>query len=450
VTSIRRFLVIVIIATIALLNFLAVLQGYQASMKKAQVLFDAKLMDTLQLFVTVSSNALPTRSNSEAGLENMALQIWQGGEQLLYRTANTPTTPISHFEPGFSDTNFNHYRWRTLAYHDADKQRWYLLAERIDTQSLLAETVVLESVLPTLLSLPLIGVLIWWITGVGLKPLQELAKELTAKKTNDLNPITISSTPKELATVVDSTNQLLQKLADAFQRETLFAADAAHELRTPLAILDVHLHNLLEQYPDNEHALQLKKGFARQKHVIEQILSLYRSSQKSISERFTSVLISPLLQEVIADELVDIESRQQTIALYADNESVIGDDFSLRTLFKNLISNASKYTPVQGEIEIRVMNQEDGIHITIEDSGPGIPDAEYERVFDRFYRIKGDQHDSNITGCGLGLSIVQYIAVLHQVNIELGQSETLGGLKVTLKFPQQTQSTLFAQQRENR
>ena len=170
-------------------------------------------------------------------------------------------------------------------------------------------------------------------------------------------------------------------------------------------------------------------------HLVEQILSLYRTTPDQYMANFEYLNLYEITQQSIAQQYSTFETKDQQIELFGNSAWLQCDRFTIETLLNNLISNASKYTPEHGQIEISISEDDDYIRLKIEDSGPGIPEDKYHRVFDRFYRLDGDQHDSDIEGCGLGLSIVQHIVQLHHGEIQLSHSKFPTGLAITVAFP---------------
>jgi two-component system sensor histidine kinase QseC len=434
VSSIRIFLVVALLATMTLTVFLSSLHGYRASMAEAQTLFDTKLADAAQLLALTRGGA-----ESEAAVRDtaprFAFQIWEAGE-LREHSANAPQEPLSELVSGYGYRNFGDYRWRTYALAAPRAARWILTAERIDTRNELAEGIILESVVPVVLALPLAGLLIWFVVGHGLAPLHRLADRLRDKRADDLGPLPREEQPRELMQVITSINGLLRRLDASFQREKRFAADAAHELRTPLSAMKIHLHNLALDLPDgNENLHQLETATSRMQNVVEQILALHRTAPDEIMVRFEPVDLHALAQDYIARRYSQYEARQQLLELEGTPVCVAGDRFALETLLRNLLDNASKYTPEKGSVRVTVSEAGDRVILVVEDSGPGIPADQHARIFDRFYRLHGDQHASGVIGCGLGLSIVRHVADLHHATISLGTSLLYGGLSVTVEFP---------------
>lgn len=446
-TSIRIFLTVALVATITLGNFVSALHGYRESMQEAQRLFDTLLTQHAELIKSYAfyDESTMAETQSEAKVINgvfdrekettFAFQIWRAHE-LLVRSANAPAELIVPLKDQTSETNFNGYRWTTLASFDSSNGTWILVAERDDLRYQLAETMVLESVLPIVLVIPFLGLAIWWIVGFGLKPISELADQLEKKEAADLSPVRIARIPKELTLLAMSANALLRRLEASFAREKRFASDAAHELRTPIAALKIHLQNLvidLESPP--ESAQKLKWGVDRMGHLVEQILSLNRTASGRLMAQFVCLDLSGVAKKVIGDHIGAINSKKQSITFSGPGVELYGDLFTIEVLIQNLLSNAVKYTPEGGKIMVKTETRPEGVVLQVIDNGPGIPEDQYERVFERFYRVGGDRHDLSLMGCGLGLSIVKQIVDLHGASITLEKSRDTSGLCVTVVFP---------------
>ena len=433
--SIRRYLVTLLIAFLTLTSFLAALQSYRESSAQAQRLFDE---DLKALAASVLAPYLQTNTELAVDFNTAnAIQLWQGNT-LLYHSAQTPSTALS-LEDGYSEQNFAGKRWQTFRQTNADFT--VIVAQPLQDRLALSDQVVLASIYPVVLSLPVQALLIWLLVGRGLRPLLELARQLTQKKADDLTPLTLEQTPQELDQMLSSTNQLLARLDDAFAREKRFAADVAHELRTPLAVLQVNLHNAQQRWKEagvsdpDQIMVALQDGVRRMSALIEQIMLLNRTNPAHFSAQLQSLDLASLCREVVAELYPQIELRQQQIALDGeDSVRLDGDAFALKLLLLNLVGNASKYTPDGGQIQLLLARNAQTVSLIVEDSGPGIAPEEYQRVFERFYRVGGDRHQSGQPGSGLGLAIVRDIALLHQGSLTLGRS-ALGGLCVKLELP---------------
>lgn len=442
--SIRVFLTLTLIAIIVLVSFLSSLRGYRQSMVEAETLFDMQLQEHAKLLSLITINRgqvvegllLPRQMDAQLSAQSLiAYQVFDNEDNLLLRSVAAPNTPMSPREIGYSDRNFNGYRWRVLVVWDQYDGHWVMVAQRLDVRYELAESVILEAVVPTVLGVPLAALLIWFIVGYGLRPIQQLAREVRSREVSDLSPVRLDNVPRELTPLTVSTNDLLRRLQSSFNREKRFAADAAHELRTPISILKVQVHNLLaELETPNATAEELQQGIDAMGHLVEQILVLNRTAPDQYMVQFVPVDLYALAQDVISSEYEKILERDQHFDLEGGRSLVAGDATALRSLMLNLIGNASKYSPLGAHIRMRVKTDRKDVILQVEDSGPGIPESYRERVFDRFYRLDGDRHASGVSGSGLGLAIVKHIVEMHGAHIQLSQSRELGGLCVTILF----------------
>ncbi|MEY8213164.1 MAG: ATP-binding protein [Colwellia sp.] len=472
--SIRRYLVLTLVAVLTLITFIAAIQGYKASMARAEKLFEQQLVDFAHIVKGLHQTFEPKERQFVAIKQqtSFAFQVWQG-DSLVIQSANSPIKPIMSLNKSlthFGEVNFAGQRWRSIYLASGpgntqgntqsnpldvnDHKLVIIVAQPLEKQFLLAQEVILAAVTPMIIAIVLLSLLIYGIITQGLKPLHKLTTALANKRSNDFTPLALQVDNSELSRVVTTLNQLLARLNLAFERERHFAADAAHELKTPLSVLKINVHNLSrglneqgQQYPESL-IKPLTVSVDRMGHVIDQILHLNRTNPDQINQRQQPVKLKALLQAVIGDLYQGIANKQQTITLTSDEIILKGDELSLQLMLTNLISNANKYTPQQGEIKVSTKYLENGnnqkvakntaaqIAIIIEDSGKGIPAEEYPRVFDRFYRVGGDQHDSTVLGCGLGLTIVKHIVDIHRGSIVLSQSTLLGGLRVDVLFEQ--------------
>jgi two-component system sensor histidine kinase QseC len=445
VSSIRVFLIAALLSSITLVIFVASLRGYQRSMDELQALFDEQLLQKAGLLeryvrvqhVTGGAPADEVISFPSGGKTSLLYQVWRDVDgQSVLRSAGMPETALLQSKAGFQEMNFRGYHWRALVTQDAATGLWLLLAERDDLRYKIADRVVIAVLAPIVLGLPVLALIIWWVVSHGLRPISRLATELESRKAGDLAAIELREVPRELEVLANSANELLRRLEASFQREKRFTADAAHELRTPIAAIRVHLQNLLDDPDESGHSLQkLGEGIDRLSHLVEQTLVLNRVAPDQYMANFVPLDLYAIAQQVIADLYPQVEAKQQQIELEGDAAEIRGDRFGLEMLVLNLVSNAIKYTPASGKIDVAVYRIGDRVYLEVMDSGPGIPAEQYQRVFERFYRVGGDRHNSGVTGCGLGLSIVQRIVALHGAEIELGPSRFATGLKVTVIFP---------------
>jgi two-component system sensor histidine kinase QseC len=431
--SIRRYLIIALLAAITLGNFVAAVYGYRMSAVETQSLLDTLLADTASLIKTTHSGSEQVSAQPS---ERLAFQIWTTDGVLVQRSANSGVSAITRFEEGYREENFEGYRWRVLCRLDSESGLWLLVAERIDIRVKLADSIILRATLPVVLSLPLIAAIVWLIVGNGLSLVGKLADELSAKRVDDLDRLNIPSPPVELVPVVDAINDLLGRLSGSVERERRFAADAAHELRTPLSAIKIHVHNLKRQFPEHADELQiLDRDLRRLGHLIEQIMLLYRTAPDHYQANMRQIDLHALAQTVISDLFPEVDRKHQAISLEGGAQTITGDEASLVILLGNLIQNASKYSPEGASIQVNVSRDGRGVRLEVMDNGVGIPVEEIDKVFDRFHRVGGDRHGSAVDGCGLGLSIVRHIANLHHATIEIRNNAEGPGLTVAVDFP---------------
>lgn len=467
--SIRRYLVLTLFSMLTLITFIAAIQGYKESMSRSEQQFDQQLLDLAHTLLaihsvselTLTEDIVKTTQVTQQG--SFAFQVWNN-QQLLVKSNNAPDHLISNSTQSHTNTvsffevNFLNQRWRSLSLSKQITSTStpainVIVAQPLQTQFALAQALILAAVTPMIIAIAILSVMIFIIITQGLKPLHQLRSELSQRKSNDFSPLTLQVDNTELADVVVTLNQLFTRLDAAFQRERHFASDAAHELKTPLSVLKINTHNLIhdltKRLAENESSplasttienfssiRALSNSVDRMGHVIDQILNLNRTNTTQMLSACSRFNINLLLKEVISELYSDILSKEQTITLVSDDILLTAHELSVHLLAVNLISNANKYTPTGGEINVSVnQTKNKQIVLCVEDSGVGIEPKEYQRVFDRFYRVGGDQHSSTVLGCGLGLAIVKHIADLHGAKIKLSPSPLLKGLKIEVTFP---------------
>lgn len=443
--SIRGFLIVILLAIVTLANFVAALRGYLGSMEEAERLFNQRMLQQVNLLnytlpqITdqiISLTTPLTIPALESGTESLLEFQWVSKDgKLLARSSAMPEKLVTPLIEGFRFINFSHYRWHTLVARSADKQSWFIIAERDDQRYRLAESMILQAVFPMLLTIPVIGLIIWWVLGFGLRPVTRLAEELRIREATDLHAIDQQNIPTELNPLAQSANDLLRRLDASFEREKRFSGDAAHELRTPIAALKVHCENLLQDFqPTPVSLLKLQAGIERMSYLVEQILFLNRTAPDHFMGKFEPVNLTKLVKETIVDHSHMLELKHHQIEFEGDECWIIGDASAITTMLNNLLNNAIKYTPEHGKIAINTWLRGRQVVLEVMDNGPGIPVDQYERVFDRFYRLGGDRHNSKTPGCGLGLSIVKQVVDLHNAHIHLTRSRYQQGLLVMISF----------------
>jgi two-component system OmpR family sensor kinase/two-component system sensor histidine kinase QseC len=287
--------------------------------------------------------------------------------------------------------------------------------------------------LPLLLTTPIAALAIWWLAARNLAPIERLAREVRTRDARSLAAVPTAGLPDEIAPLASALNALLARLSSSLDSQRAFVADAAHELRSPLTALKLQLE-LLRRADDAETReaarIAIGEGIGRASRLVEQLLALARSEPDAVLP-VERVDLAAAARQAIDDTTPFADSRSVSIALIAHGGACVkGDPVALNLLVRNLVDNAVRYSPTASRVEVRVRQQSGEVVLEVDDAGPGIPDAERERVFDRFYR----RADAAGAGSGLGLAIVRSVASAHAATVRLGPS-TLGGLSVSVSFP---------------
>lgn len=369
----------------------------------------------------------------------LAFQLWEN-EQLLLRSATAPEAPLAQQPIGYSTLTVGEHDWRVYVLDVPDSASRVVVSEREDVRGELIRAVALRTLLPDLIGLPLLTALLWWSIGWGLAPLSRMAEQIRNRDPHNLQSLTLSPLPQELDTISGALNRLLERLRLMRVREKRFIADAAHELRTPLAVLDLHAQNALaaDNLEDRQEALNhLRGGVARATRLVTQLLTLarlepeeesqpeYRPANLLSEARETLAKLSPLAAE-----------REQQLLLNADEQAewlTLEEPGAIETLVQNLVGNAIQHSPIQSTITITLAATPRGFQLMVDDEGPGIPINERKKVVERFQRAGPS------AGSGLGLSIVERLVKRHGGTLQLEDAPS-GGLRVriALQRPQET------------
>ena len=339
---------------------------------------------------------------------------------------------------GLADVTVDGKTWRTFSV--ATRERVIQVAQPRQIRQRLAADAALRSVLPLLLLAPLMALAIWWLAALTLAPLRRVAAQVRERDEQSLKALPSAGLPDEVAPLVSALNALLQRLGQSLDTQRAFVSEAAHELRSPLTALKLQLQ-LLTRATDEAGRAQavatLGTGIDRAGRLVEQLLALARSEPGAPATTMQALDLSEVVRQAVADTVPFAQSRSTEFELFADAPVTInGDRSALAMLARNLADNAVRYSPRGSRVELRV-NVADGVPtLQVDDAGPGIPPAERERVFDRFYRRSSHDLPSELSdeqGTGLGLAIVRSVAARHRADVVLRDSP-LGGLRVTVRF----------------
>jgi two-component system sensor histidine kinase TctE len=295
------------------------------------------------------------------------------------------------------------------------------VAETLEKRAQLANEIIKGVILPQFIILPVILALVWFALSRGLSPLAQLQERIRARPPDDLSPIDSRQVPEEISPLVGSLNDMLARLAHTIDAQKRFIADAAHQMKTPLAGMRMQSELALRQVdPQEIHRSleQLAKSSESATRLVNQLLALARAeNQPHAGLAFEPLDLGVLARDVVLDWVPASFSHEIDLGYEAPGAplEIEGNPMMLRELLSNLIDNALRYTPQGGSVTVRVRESSGQALLEVEDTGPGIAPGERPRVFERFYRILG----SNAPGSGLGLAIVREIAQQHGAEIEI-------------------------------
>lgn len=484
--SIRGRILLLVLGLLSLSLSVISYRSYRDAHHEIEELFDAELAQHARLLAGMLRPDLPAELRAalqasldrasvlmaEAGTEafpagheyekKLAFVVFDGDGKVLLRSASAPADAVDQLLdglqrrlglapdapravaalqarlPGYHDLSLAGEQWRLFALREAGDEQWVLVGERADVRGELVTKIARQNLMPDLVGLPLVGLLVWLAVGWGLRPLDRMIELIKARHAENLAPLLLAPLPRELEPMVASLNRLLLQVTELLEREKRFLAYAAHELRTPLAVLRIHAQNALQapDPADREDALrQLGAGVERATRLVAQLLTLARLEPNAVTVAAQRVDLAARVRDELAELIPLALERHQDLALEAPPEAdcrIEADAPGVGILLQNLVSNAIQHTPAGGAIRVVLKPTPQTVELRVQDSGPGIPAELHGKVFERFYRQGPGQ------GAGLGLSIVARIVELHGAQIALGDSP-LGGLEVAVSFPRALQ-----------
>ncbi|OAD20686.1 integral membrane sensor signal transduction histidine kinase, partial [Candidatus Thiomargarita nelsonii] len=354
--------------------------------------------------------------------------------RIFIRSATAPLfpEPSRDFTP-FSDYRIDEYLWRVFTLKSG--QFFVQTGERYDIRDELITEIMSSTLSVLLMALPFLALLIWISVGRSFKPLQQVAIEIAARTPEQLQPLDSNKIPLEIKVLVNALNKLFTRLTQAFENERRFTADAAHELRTPLAGLKTQAQVAQRATTPQQRQQALQQiliGVDRATHLVAQLLTLARMDA---TQTMPTARVD--MHELVSQIIIDLtpQALDKTIDLGLEKTATCcvtqANQDALYLMLRNLVDNAIRYTPAGGQVTVSLDNpQPSRLTLTINDTGPGIPPEQREHIFERFYRGE----NQNIHGSGLGLSIAQKVAQLHDVEIQLNDVPNGRGLCVRVDF----------------
>ncbi|MBC5783693.1 sensor histidine kinase N-terminal domain-containing protein [Ramlibacter sp. USB13] len=422
--SLRRRLLTLVLVAIAFVTVLQAGIAYRSALREADRMFDYHLEE-----VARSVHGGIPFAPGEGGSE-YSVQIWGPDGVTLYRSQGLQMP--SQAVLGFSDSRVNGVRLRIYTLQTTEHT--IQIAQDLDAREARARTLALRAVTPVLLLAPMLMLAVGAAIGGSLRPLARMRRQVATRAARDLSPLSTDGVPEEVQPLVAELNALFARVQGTLEAQTHFVADAAHELRSPLTALRLQLQaaeRARDETARQEAIVQLRAGIDRSIALVEQLLALARLEGQAEGAR-EDVDLEELAREAVSALLPTAHARSIDLGLATTAPvRLAGSRDALHLILRNLLDNAVKYTPAGGRVDIALGRDAQGAWLAVEDSGPGIPEAERDRVFDRFYRVAGSEAE----GSGLGLAIVRTVAERLGGQVRLARSEALGGLRAEVRFP---------------
>jgi signal transduction histidine kinase len=430
-SSIRVRLLVSLLVLLGLTAVAIAAITYRNVLGETEALFDYQLQQmalSLRDQGAIDSAEASTLADQQL---DVVIQIWTVDGRSIYASRAHSSLPERALL-GLTTLVVDGRAWRT--YSVATRERVIQVAQPVEIRQRLAAHAAWRSVLPLVLMTPLAAFAIWWLAVRNLAPLERLAGEVRSRDAGSLAPVSTDAMPDEVAPLAKALNALLDRLKGSMDTQRAFVADAAHELRSPLTALKLQLRLLRHAGDDAARATAvegLATGIDRAARLIEQLLTLARSEPGAAPLAFEPVDLAELARETLAAMHPFALDRGSELILDAEEALLVeGDRASLSALIRNLVDNALRYSPPKTRVDVRVWAASGSAWLRVDDAGPGIPEAERGRVFDRFYRRDSGREE----GTGLGLAIVRTVAERHGAELTLDASPA-GGLRVVVRFP---------------
>jgi len=437
--SLRRRLTGLLLGGVVAVWLVSAAFSYVDAHHEVDELFDAQLAQAAQTLLALSSH------EEEEGVTNggdvahkyqshLRFQVWVADGKLMLRSKNAPKTPLTAVD-GFSETTGAEGRWRHFSTWNEERTLQVQVSEDHYIRDDLIEHIAWRLVLPALIGLPLIALWVWVVSRRAMSSLDDIAGQIAARAPEQLQPVEPPTAPEEIRPLLTELNQLFGRVEQTLEAERRFTADAAHELRTPLAALHAQVQVAQRARDDEERDRslgQLQGGLMRAAHLVDQMLQLARLDPESGLPSPASVDLVPLAESVCAELGESILAKRLDFELRAAPTCVVvGQAEWLRVLIRNLVDNAIRYTPDGGRVQVVLSREGGACRLAVADSGPGIPPEQRAQVLRRFHRL----HQGDQPGCGLGLAIVARIVDLHGARLELDEAVPPPGLLARVVWP---------------
>ncbi len=450
--SLRNRLIALLLVATAGLWALASYSVYQEAEIESQELFDDSLQETAYLLLTVVEHEMAEHGVNYAaqlidasempGTHYLRFQIWSREGQLVYRSQNAPETPMVN---STGTGGSNGYAWasagteslRTFVAWNVTRELQIQIGEPLSHRREVTQRTLWRLALFAALFLPLSVFFIWWIISRSFAPIQWTSEAVAARTGQHLGAVDMGNVPREIAPLIRAINSLLSRIRETLEHERRFTADAAHELRTPLAAIRAHaqvLQGARNADEAAEAAQDIIAGVDRSRRLIDQLLALARLDKTQLRALPQQPVDLPaLIREQVAEHR-EFATRQH-IRLHEECRPAItlGHADHLHILLRNLLDNALRYTPAGGTVQAACGVTDGQAWLAVRDDGVGIPEEERQRIFERFYRITR-LGGSEAYGSGLGLSIVQRLIEQHGARISIEDGLQGRGVSFVVRF----------------
>lgn len=442
--SLSRRLLFILFAVILTAWLATAFFSYLDARQKIDEVLDANLAQSAALLLALLAQATVDGApvdgvpgDPAVDTKGVAFRAIDRAGRTILRSPRFPDLPKDVAIGGFADVVLAGARWRVHGIRDETDGSVIQVAELYAPRIELAGSVISHLLHPVWIALPILAGLIWLSVRWGLAPLLSLTHQLRLRDPGKLQALSAGDAPQEARPLIEALNALFAQVTALQERERRFAADAAHELRTPLAAIRTHAEVARAARNDEERRRAIGnvlRGAERAAHLVGQLLVLARLEPQAAPASFTRVALRDVAARAVADCAPLAAARNVDLGL-SDTDAaaaeVDGNPDYLAIMARNLVDNAVRYAGEGGRVDVSVAATGSGASLVVADDGPGLPVEERERIFDRFYRRLGSEQE----GSGLGLSIVARIGELHGAAITLGTGLNGSGLAVTVTFP---------------
>ncbi|WP_439586303.1 ATP-binding protein [Hydrogenophaga sp.] len=409
---------------------------YQQARAEADGMFDYHMEQMAQaLRAGVPLPGLPLSGGEPPPPEafDFFVQVWTHDGLRVFQSGANASLP-QRAVLGFSNMQIDGRPYRVYSMNS--RTQVIQVAQDMQPRQDMARSIAWRTVLPIVWIAPLLMLVAWAVVSVSLAPVARVRRQVAERGADELAEVGEEGLPDEIRPLVRELNLLFGRVRQAFDAQKHFVAEAAHELRSPLAALRLQVQGLQRARDDATRELAVERllaGIDRATRLVEQLLVLARQQAHGVEATTAQpVALATLAAQVVADAAPWAAAKRIDLGLDAvDATPVQGHAEPLRILLANLVDNAVKYTPEGGTVDVGLRREGAELVLSVEDSGPGIAEADRDRVLDRFYRVPG----SATTGSGLGLAIASAIAQLHGSVLALDRSPRFGGLRIGLRLP---------------